>query len=672
MKVVYLTALLMIVNISLMSEPRQIELPSLFSDNMVLQQNELVPFWGKGEPGSTITISTGWNESASVICENDSNWNVKIHTPAAGGPFEIVIQQDDANITLKNVMIGEVWLCSGQSNMEMPLGGWPPNDLINNSTEEIKNANYPGIRMFTVTRSISMLPKDDCVGQWSICSPNTAPNFSATAFFFGKKLFKELNVPVGLIHSSWGGTPAEAWTSKKHLKNMEEFLSTLKAIEHSLPALEKLNSWLEAFPRINMADKSGEDTWKNLEFDDIECPNSDYDDSKWLDMTLPILWERTDVKEFDGVVWFRKKIEIPGSWIGKEMQISLGPIDDYDRTYVNGSLVGAIEVDGNYQTNRIYDIPVSINNSNEVCIAVRVMDNRGGGGIYGKADLMKLTLKSSDENIAISGLWKYLPVAEFRSNSFFVFGPKNQIFKKRPELPIEVTASTPTTLYNGMIAPLIPYSIKGAIWYQGEANVDRPEQYEILFPEMITNWREDWDYDFPFYFVQIAPYNYGENSPSEYLRDAQRKTLSLKNTGMVVTIDIGNNNNIHPANKKDVGDRLAFWALSKDYDKNIIPSGPLYKSMEVTGDKIVLTFDYTGDGLELKSADKNSEFLIAGQDKVFKPATVEIKNNKLIVYNKDISEPAAVRYSWSNTSGATLFNKNGLPASSFRTDDWKR
>jgi len=650
-----------------------IEIPAIFSDNMVLQQNTQVSFWGKAEPDSKVFVKSSWGESSSTTVNQDHSWLLKLKTPKAGGPFEVNLQVGDSTITYKNVLIGEVWLCSGQSNMEMPLQGWLPESPIDNSKEVIEKSDYPQIRLFTVQRAFSNKEEFNCMGKWEECSPTTSPAFSATAFFFGRKLYEELKIPIGLIHSSWGGTPVESWTSRKYLESIDDFKSILEDLKNSGKELEAYKTWLESHPVINIKDVSSETRWQNLSFNDEKCSAVNYDDSKWKEMNLPTLWEATEVGNLDGVVWFRKKIEIPESWKGKDLVLELGPIDDMDITYVNGVKVGSYEKDGFWQTDRIYNVPGKLITTNEITIAVRVMDTQGGGGIYGKAELMKIHPLNSDESISLSGKWKYLPVAEYRFQKFFVFGADKNDYSSKPKMKIDLSANTPTTLYNGMIHPLVPYSLKGVIWYQGEANVDNPEQYATLFPLMIKNWREDWgEGNFPFYFVQIAPYDYGEQSHSEVLRESQLKTLSVPNTGMAVTLDIGNPRNIHPADKKDVGERLARWALAKTYDKNVFYSGPLYKSMNVENNKIILSFDYADDGLVIKERNGENNFIIAGEDKVFRKASVKIDGGKLIVSNDEIKNPVSVRYCWSNTNEATLFNKEGLPASSFRTDNWNK
>jgi sialate O-acetylesterase len=647
------------------------EIPAIFSDNMVLQQNTTVKFWGRAEADVNVTINTSWGKTSSASVNTDGDWVAEIQTPNAGGPYDVNLQFDDTTVTYKNVMIGEVWLCSGQSNMEMPLKGWPPNDPILNSEEEIANADFPDIRMFTLQRNISYKEEFNCSGTWEECNPINAGNFSATAYFFGRKLYRELKVPIGLIHSSWGGTPVEAWTNGKYLENVPEFNSILDDVKNSASDAIKYESWLEEHPSITIENNLSDTKWENLDFDDANCCDVGFNDAHWNEMELPQLWEESELGNFDGVVWFRKIIELPDEWLNKDLIIELGPIDDMDRTYVNGKLVGAFERDGYWQTDRIYKIHKDLVTTNEVVIAVRVADTQGGGGIWGDEQKLIIQPTDSDDKISLAGKWKYLPVAEYRNLKFFIFGSDENDFFSRPKMKIDFSQDTPTTLYNGMINPLIPYSIKGVIWYQGEDNVRRPEQYAALFPLMIENWRIDWGVgNLPFYFVQIAPFDYGDETHSERLRESQLKTLSVHNTGMVVTLDIGNPDNIHPAYKKDVGERLALWALAKTYNKSNFYSGPLYKSSEIKDDYIIISFNYADNGWVLNEINGENYFLIAGNDRVFNKASVKIDGNNLIVFSDNVTNPVAVRYAWSNTAEATLFNAEGLPASSFRTDDW--
>jgi sialate O-acetylesterase len=649
-----------------------IDIPSVFSDNMVLQQNSEANFWGKAEASSNLNVTGSWGSSANTIVKSDGTFLVKLKTPTAGGPYQVYLQIGDTTIIYKNVLIGEVWICSGQSNMEMPLMGWPPNDLITNSEVEIKNANNNEIRFFTVTRAVSNVKEFNCTGSWDELTPESAASFSATAYFFGKKLYEELKIPIGLIHTSWGGTPAEAWTSNEYLKTLGDFNEVLDKMKNSEEEYTQYKKWLKSHPTIDLKNNNSETRWENLSFNDQNCPLSDYDETNWKEMNLPTLWESTEVGNFDGVVWFRKKIVIPDSWKNQELILNLGPIDDMDRTYVNGKLVGAHEKDGFWQKDRIYNIPKELVQLNDLMISVRVLDNQGGGGIYGKKEQLNIHPSNSDEIILLAGIWKYLPVAEYRESKFYVFGGDKNDYYQKPIVSVEISAYTPTTLYNAMIHPLIPYNLRGAIWYQGESNTENPKQYATLFPLMIKNWRADWQLgDFPFYFVQIAPYNYGEQTHSEFLRESQLKSLSVPNTGMAVTLDIGNPQNIHPGNKAAVGERLALLALAKTYSKKNNYSGPVYKSMKIQKDKIALMFDFAKSGLVIKELNGENNFVVAGKDKIFQKAQVKIERNKLIVFSDEVKSPVSVRYAFTNTSEATLFNKDGLPASSFRTDGWE-
>lgn len=652
------------------TEMTKLKLPAIFSDNMVLQQKTDAAFWGNAEPNQKISIVTSWGKNISTKSKKDGTWLVKIKTPKAGGPFEVKVTSGSETISYKNVLIGEVWLCSGQSNMEMPLAGWPPRDTIHGATKEIPAANYPNLRLFTVTRSTSTVPEKDCTGTWSECSPENAASFSATAFFFGKKLMTELNIPIGLIHSSWGGTPVEAWTDAKNLSTIPKYKEIIDMYANAKGEYEKLVAWLAALPQIDLSQNADENKWRDVDLKDKECSAVNYDDSKWFDASMPCNYDKLGLSNFDGVIWYRKQIEIPETWLNKELVLELGPIDDMDATYVNGVKVGGFEKDGFWQVERVHVIPADLVKDKKLIIAIRVLDNQGGGGFNGTSEKFRLHLKATAENISIAGPWKYLPVAEYRNGKFYVFDAATLAYLNRPKLSIEISAYMPTTLYNAMISPLVPYNLRGAIWYQGESNTGEPELYKTVFPMMINNWRNDFKNQLSFYFTQISPFRYDAGTNSQYLREAQFQSLSVPKTGMAVTLDIGNIENIHPGNKKDVGERLAIWALAKDYGKKVVYSGPLYKSYSIQKDKIVLAFD-NSNGLEIKLRDGKSNFQIAGDDKVFKDAFVNISDNKLIVSSPEVKEPKAVRYCWSDIAEGTLFNSAGLPASSFRTDDWK-
>ncbi len=439
---------------------KAVSLPKIFGDHMVLQQNAEVTVWGWGNPGEEVSVTGSWNqETVKTKASNLAQWQVKLKTPAAGGPFTVAVKGHNA-INLTDVLIGEVWLCSGQSNME-----WTTQAGIDKGAPEIPKANFPSIRFFTVPRRSADGAQLDVEGQWVVCTPQTMPHFSAIGYFFGRQIHQTLNMPMGLINSSWGGTPAEVWVNPQTIAQNQNLTQAAAKLE-----------------------------------------------------------------------------EVP--W---------GPVKP------------------------------------------------------GKA-------------------------------------------------------------YNAMIAPLIPYRVAGALWYQGEANVSDPGNYAQLLPALIQNWRQQWQQDFPFYLVQLAPYKYGRPHEGAMLREAQRRSLNIPNTGMVVISDIGNKDDIHPRNKIDVGLRLANLALAKTYGKkDIVYSGPMYKSMTVEGNKIRINFDHAETGLVIKSGKDLTHFEIAGPDNQFVPASAKISGKAVIVQAKEIKNPVAVRFAWDNIAEPNLFNKAGLPASTFHT-----
>jgi sialate O-acetylesterase len=653
------------------SKSDAVVMPSIFSDNMVLQQKSNVQFWGKAKPGDNVFINGGWNAFAKTKVNNDGLWKTKIKTIKAGGPYEVKIKIGDSTIVYKNVMLGEVWLCSGQSNMEMPLEGWLPQNVIQNSAEEIKNANYPDIRLFDVTKAVSNKPEFNCAGRWVECDSKTVAKFSAAGYFFGRELYKYIKVPIGLISAPWGGTPIEAWMSREYLGKLDQYIPVIEKIESMDTEVKKLNEWIQSHPVIDVSSKDADHKWENLEFGDSSCFKPEFNDENWKTMKLPVFWQNSAIGNYDGIVWFRKKVEVPGGWIGKNLVVELGPVDKMDRSYVNGTLIGGIEKNGFWQQPRVYDVPKEIVRDSVLSIAVRVLNIGGSGGIWGNNVKMNIHPKDSEENISLAGDWKFLPTAEYKSDKFYVYKVDGQEFNSRPKSSIDISPITPTMLYNGMIAPLVSYGIKGTIWYQGETNVRHPDNYKTLFRLMIKNWRDNWgEGNFPFYFVQIAPFDYDKSARSYIIREAQFLTLSVLNTGMAVTLDIATVKNIHPPDKQDVGKRLALWALAKNYNKKIVYSGPLYKSIKIEKNRVVLSFDNTGTGLIFKESGGETNFQIAGKDKRFVKAEVKVSGKELIVSSPNVKQPAAVRYEWNNDGEATLFNKEQLPASTFKTDNW--
>ena len=639
-----------------------LQLTSLFSDHMVLQQKSNVKFWGTDKPNNEITISTSWENESKTIVDINGHWNVSIGTPSAGGPFKIEIKSNQHKIVLNDIMIGEVWLASGQSNMEMTLMGWPPNYIINNADEEIAKSSNSKIRMFNVEKQISINPLDDVKGSWKVSSPEETKNFSASAYFFAKELFKKLQVPIGIINSSWGGTPAESWTSKKTIDTFNEFKSVTQSINTSDLFKNELK-WFSQFKAIGIP--TTDEQWINLNLLDNLIVEKSYNDSDWEEIQLPGRYDnQINGGEFNGAVWFRKNIVIDN--LDSDYILTIGAVDDMDETYVNGHKIGGLIGMGFWNKKREFKIPKSILKKGNNTIAVRAIDAEGVGEIIGP-----MTLSNNNIKVSLNGNWKYKLIAEIYNNKFYLYGINNIDFNSRIKT-IKLNSGVPTVLYNGMINPLVPYTIKGVIWYQGESNVGRADQYENLFPAMIRDWREKWNYDFPFYYVQIAPYQYNINKDSlldqsQELREAQRNSLKTKNTGMVVTMDIGNFNNIHPSNKQDIGSRLARLALSNNYSINIVPSGPIFNGLKVIGSKLILEFENPGSRLISKG--DLLGFEIAGADKKYVFANAKIINNQVELYSDKIKNPLYARYAWKDKAVPSLFNLEGLPASSFKYEE---
>ncbi|MDB5006468.1 MAG: 9-O-acetylesterase [Mucilaginibacter sp.] len=631
----------------------QVVLPACFTDNMVLQQQTKVNLWGYEIPGKHFTILTSWNnKSYHVNADEYGNWKIKVRTPVYGGPYTITFNDGEIS-TLKNVLIGEVWVCSGQSNMEMPLTGFY-GDVLNLQHELTDAANYSEIRMLKIDNKTSFTPLSNVQtkGGWAVCNTQTVRDFSAVAYFFAKNLFARKHIPVGIINSTWGGTVAEAWTSGAALKTMPAFAPFVNAAEGGLTQ-QKLDAWYQTEVRrwidsINAKDPGflqGKLRWAE----------PDFDDSGWQKMMLPVYWEQAGVAGYDGTMWFRKKVIIPAASAGRDLNLNMGGIDDYDVSYFNGVEIGHTE---SFFYKRTYTIPGSLVKTGENTIAIRVFDNGGLGGIN-KGPLQLSLGTDTTGQLDLAGQWVY---------------QKARVLTLLPQPPaLSNSPNRPTLIYNAMINPILPYTIKGVIWYQGESNADRATQYRQLFPLLINDWRQKWgEGNFPFYFVQIANYAATDQPPAAdwpALRDAQLSTLTVPNTGMAVTIDIGDASRIHPQNKQETGRRLALIALAKTYGENISCSGPIYKSQVIKGNKIELEFTHTDKGLIAKG-DTLKGFTIAGADKKFYPARAIISGNKVAVSSGDVANPVAVRYAWANNPFCNLYNGANLPASPFRTDDW--
>jgi sialate O-acetylesterase len=623
----------------------QVKVPTYFSNNMVLQKGMAIPVWGWATPGEKVTVTID-QSSMSTTADKEGKWNVKLSAMNYGGPYQLTIQ-GKTNLSFENVMIGEVWVCSGQSNMEFQL------ITSKNGEAEVAASNYPNIRLFTVKKTISHQQQEKLQdGEWSQCSPATSSNFSAVGYFFGRELHQKLNVAIGLINSSWGGTIAETWTSEQTIGQNPDFtnqLAQLKKInldDYAKSVENEVKQRVGETSTIDKGMKNGQALWA--------APA--YNDAAWKTMELPGYIESNGLQGVDGIVWFRKEITLSADEAKQKSTLYLAKINDSDSTYINGVLIGSTRLQA--EKSRVYSIDASLLKPGKNIITVRIEDIGGMGGVYGNP--ATLYLQSGDHNISLVGSWKYkVGIVKFNA----VLSPN----------------SYPTLLYNAMIHPLVPFAIKGAIWYQGESNAERAKQYRRVFPDLIKDWRAHWNQgDFPFLFVQLANFKKQDSIPVESdwaeLREAQTMTLALPNTGMAVTTDVGEALDIHPKNKQTVGLRLALAGLKVAYQKDIVYTGPVYQSMNVEGNKVTLTFDQIGSGIKIK--DKYGYlkgFAIAGEDHQFHWATGKITGvNTLQISSSEVQHPVAVRYAWSNNpEDANLYNSADLPASSFRTDNWK-
>jgi len=662
------------------SSPREtFEVAPVFSNHMVLQQQKTVPIWGKGHPGESVVIEASWDETSQTIVDESGNWELTLKTPAYGGPYTLTLSSASDQVFFNDVLVGEVWLTSGQSNME-----WPMRARILNQKEEIEKVNFPNIRMFSVPRNLNGTNINSA--SWKIATPENAPDFSAVGYFFAREIYQNLGIPVGILNSSWGGTRVEAWTSIEKLTQMEASKEEANKIfnQGGLELIKQkaieLNDEIRLANETYLGAKSyplpqSIEEWEILDLEDLEFSYQQYNDSDWLTFdgetsqeetaTLESVYSKGSYAE-DGVVWVRKTFDVEHPSDSYRFVVE-GGIDDFDYTYLNGKQIG---VGLSCCAPRSYEIPAGLLKKEGNVLAIRVIDTGGDSVFRGDA-----YLESEQNRVELnSKSWRFKHIAYYLNTSIqkhnfthdeLINQEKSISEQLKKGMQIE-NPNTYSILFNTMIQPILPYGIKGFLWYQGESNVGNYEEYQSLFTGMIKDWREKWAEELPFYFVQVAPVKYNPKAQSQGLRDAQRKTLNLEKTGMAITMDIGEEDDIHPANKQDVGKRLARLALANVYGKSeVLASGPLYKSQQLYPFYIDLDFDYVGSGLKAKGVLRGFE--IAGEDGVFHPAIAKIIDNKVRVTSKKVKNPKRVRYGWENYFEATLFNKEGLPASSFQT-----
>ena len=618
-----------------------VSLQPLFSNHMVLQRNKTIPIWGKAESAGKIIIKIK-DTIVQTRVDSSGHWKAELPPMKAGGPYSLTVTSNNI-LSLTDIYVGDVWLCSGQSNMQ-----WPLSHALN-AVKEVAQASYPLIRLLTIEQSLASRGQSDFLSKgWKICSPETASTFSAVAYFFGREIYNSQNIPIGLIQSSWRGTAIQSWMSGSSLKKFPEYYDQIQRLESQdiqYKNIEEINKrWQAELPGKDIGSNTPS-PWFTPTFNDTD----------WRQIELPAHWERsgeTPLLGYDGVVWFKRNFTLPFFWRTRDTVLSLGPIDDADSTWINGHLVGSGNV---WDEPRNYIIPKSVLRRGKNQLTVQVLDTASLGGIWASnPEELKLTNKRG-KSIPLAGNWKY------------------KIGIPADQMPPHADINTPSMIYNAMIQPLVPYSIQGIIWYQGEANTWEASRYRTLFPAMIEDWRKQWKQnDLPFYFVQLANYQQPHPVPRENnwaeLREHQLTALSIPYSGMAVAIDIGNANTIHPPNKQDVGKRLALIARNNVYNETIPYSGPIYSSMQIEMNQIRLFFDHAESGLKTQNGDLLEGFAIAGNDHKFLWANAEIEDKTVVVSHPLIKHPQAVRYAWDSNPACNLYNNDNLPASPFRTD----
>lgn len=619
----------------------QIKLPKLISNGMVLQRNEELKIWGWAAPDENVQLKFN-SKVYDAKADGLGNWMIMLPKQKAGGPFVMEFNASNS-ITVSNIMFGDVWVCSGQSNMELPM-----ERVKEKYGEAIETATNSNIRQFLVADKYNFKKEetDFDSGSWVSCSPENVMNFSAVAYFFAKAIYEKENVAIGLINSALGGSPVESWMSEKALQSFpeahqeaEKFKDDALIAEITKSDQKRSDDW---YAELNAKDKgfdNGKPIWSLINTNTAD----------WKQMQIPGYWANESLGNINGVVWFQKEITVPKSFEGTTAKLYLGRIVDQDFVYVNGALVGTT---GYQYPPRRYEVKAPILKEGKNTITIRVINNSGQGGFVMDKPYY---LTVGKDTINLKGNWNYKLGAEMPA----LAGPT--FIRWKPE-----------GLYNAMIAPLLNYKIKGVIWYQGESNTGNPSGYKEAFSRMITDWRTNWNQgNFPFLFVQLANFMETKSNPTESnwakLRQEQYETLAVPNTGMVVTIDIGEWNDIHPLNKETVGKRLALQARKLGYnEKKLVALSPSPKSFKFENKQVIIDFKDIGKGLIVKNGAELKSFAISNDGKIFVWAKATIKGNKIIVSNSEIKNPTVVRYAWAdNPADANLFSKEGLPATPF-------
>lgn len=616
----------------------KVSLPKFFSDHMVLQRDATITVYGWAEAGKTVKVSFNTKNVEAKVNSN-GEWSVDFPAEKAGGPFEMIVSEENT-ITFKDIYIGDVWFCSGQSNM-----GWKLEDALNGK-EELAKANFEKIKLLQVSRTMAGKPQKDIEkGQWETCSPASGEGFSAVAYFFGRELFQKYNVPIGLINSSWGGTNIEAWMSEdlmgKHV-SARKVIDEMKTMDFSdvMKTYKKeFKAWEEKADRLDIGTT---EKWHE----------KTHNTSSWKSITLPVYWSKAKVTPNDGVIWVTRNFDLTAKDLASDdLVLSIGRVDNEDITYINGIKVGESKIK---DLDRFYKIPKNVLVAGKNIITIRVKNTGDIGGFRGDAN--SLHIKTASQTLSLAGEWKYEA------------GTKD--IEEVPER--QHPTKYATSLYNGMVTPFFGIKIKGIIWYQGEANSKNAKEYATMFKDMITDWRKSWKSDVPFIFAQLPNYD-NQNNRWIALRESQAKALELKNTGMAVLIDVGENDNIHPIHKQVVGKRMALIAENVAYgEKEISASAPVFDTFKIDGNSATVIFKGGTFATESAKSDPTG-FMIAGNDKKFYPAkaTLQADLKTIKLSSPEVSNPKEVRYLWADAPGKVmLYNKDGLATPPFRTDNW--
>ncbi len=625
-----------------------VRLPHILGSHMVVQEKSEVAIWGWADPGEAVTVKASWGESAKTTAGADGRFKTLLKTPKASEQGSQITVTGKNTLVLEDVLVGEVWLCGGQSNMEWAFayGG------VANAEEERAAASDPQVRLFDVPNVVAAAPLADCEASWMPATPESVNGFSCVGWFFARELRRELGVPVGLIGVNWGGTVAQAWMRREALATFPRLQPELDWVASEAAAAKGgndavANAWAGYWAALDEKDLGAKNGWA--------APG--FNDSGWSDVAVPDAF--VGMENVDGSVWYRRTFEtLPHEFVGQELVLSLGAIDDMDQVFFDGQKIGGVEVHGRWNEARSYTIPAQLTTPARHVLAVRVVDTGGGGGIAGVGKEGVTVAAHRDgkavASVTLSGPWKRR------------LGCAADGLPPLPNAGAQLHPNVASVLWNGLVAPIVPFGIRGALWYQGESNRGLPTEYLALMKGLIADWRAQFERPaFPFLFVQIAPYNYdGSRRATAELRQAQFETLAVPNTGMAVTMDIGDGGNIHPANKQEVGRRLALWALSQTYKRDVGEwSGPLYASHAVERDAVRVRFTHAA-GLVAKDG-ALTDFELCGADGVWHPAQATVDGETVVVRCVAVAQPTDVRFGFADTCAPNLFNGAGLPASPF-------